>query len=43
MGQFFQSRAIPVRKTERHDESTGLECHVPPPLTSYDTWLGDTC
>ena len=41
-GQFFQSRAIPARRAEWHDESTGLECHVPPPSTSYDTWLGDT-
>ena len=41
-GQFFRSRAIPVRRAEWHDESTGLERHVPPPSTSYDTWLGDT-
>ena len=41
-GQFFQSQAIPARRAEWHDESTGLERHVPPPSTSYDTWLGDT-
>ena len=41
VGQFFQSQAIPVRRAERHVESTGLERHVPPPSTSYDTWLGD--
>ena len=27
-GQFFWSRAIPARRAERHDESTGLERHV---------------
>ena len=42
MGQFFQSRAIPPRRAEWNDESKGLERHVPPPSTSYDTWLGDT-
>ena len=42
-GQFCRSRAIPVRRAKRHDKSTGLERHVPLPLTSYDTWLGDTC
>ena len=41
-GQFCWSRAIPTRRAERHDESTGLERHIPPPSTSYDTWLGDT-
>ena len=41
-GQFFRSRAIPARRAERDDKSTGLERHVPPPSTSYDTWLGDT-
>ena len=41
-GQFCRSRAISARRTEQHDESTGLERHVPPPSTSYDTWLGDT-
>ena len=41
-GQFYGSRAIPARRTERHDESTGLESHVPPLSTSYGTWLGDT-
>ena len=42
VGQFFRSRAISVRRAERHDESMGLERHVPPSSTSYDTWLGDT-
>ena len=41
-GQFFRSRAIPARRAKWNDKSTGLERHVPPPLTSYDTWLGDT-
>ena len=40
--QFCWSRAIPARRAERHDESIGLERHVPPPSTSYGTWLGDT-
>ena len=39
--QFFRSRAIPARRAEWHNESKGLERHVPPSLTSYDTWLGD--
>ena len=30
-GQFLRSRAIPVGRVERNDESTGLERHVPPP------------
>ena len=30
-GQFCQNRAIPIRRAERHDESTRLERHVPPP------------
>ena len=30
-GQFCRSQAIPVRRGERHDESTGLERYIPPP------------
>ena len=42
VGQFCGSQAIPTRRAEQHDESTGLEHHVPPLSTSYGTWLGDT-
>ena len=40
-GNFFRSRAIPIKRVERYDKSTGLERHVPSPSTFYDTWLGD--